>query len=147
MHRIPPYIQELINQTDPAEDYLVPMKQPYVYYRFTRLIKAAGLPHISFHDLRHVYASVMALLHVPDKYAQERGGWKTDAVMKKVYTHTFSPERQKVDNMIDTYFEEQFGIADSDMPAGYATWLHNIGRQDTPELREKYSAFMKSIQT
>ena len=146
MHRIPPYIRELIDQTDPAEDYLVPMKQPYVYYRFIRLIKAAGLPHISFHDLRHVNASVMALLHVPDKYAQERGGWKTDAVMKRVYTHTFSPERQKVDTMIDTYFEEQFGISDSDLPAGYAAWLHNIGRQDTPELREKYSAFMKSIQ-
>ena len=66
--------------------------------------------------------------------------------MKRVYTHTFSPERQKVDTMIDTYFEEQFGISDSDLPAGYAAWLHNIGRQDTPELREKYSAFMKSIQ-
>lgn len=145
MHRIPPYIRELIDQTDPTEDYLVPMTRAQVYFRFTRLIKAAGIQHISFHDLRHVNASVMALLHVPDKYAQERGGWKTDAVMKRVYTHTFSPERRKVDAMIDNYFEEQFMIADSDLPDGYAAWLHDIGEQDTPELRKKYSAFMKSI--
>lgn len=36
---------------------------------------------------------MMALLQVPDKYAQERGGWKSDQVMK-------------VDNMMDGYFKE-----------------------------------------
>lgn len=61
---------------------------------------------MTFHDLRHESASIMALLRVPDKYALERGGWKSDKVMKKVYTHTFSDERQKVDNIIDGYFEE-----------------------------------------
>ncbi len=47
----------------------------------------------------------MALLRVPDKYAMERGGWKTDQVMKKVYTHTFSDERERVDELVDSYFE------------------------------------------
>jgi hypothetical protein len=46
----------------------------------------------------------MALLRIPDKYAQERGGWKTDEVMKKVYTQTFSEEREKVDDTVDSYF-------------------------------------------
>lgn len=102
-HRIPPYIKQLINQVN--GDALVPLNSRQIYYRFTKLLKDAGLPHMSFHDLRHVNASVMALLHVPDKYAMERGGWKTDSTMKKVYTHTFSPERQKVDDLIDGYFE------------------------------------------
>ena len=47
----------------------------------------------------------MALLRIPDKYAQERGGWKSDYIMKKVYTQTFPEERVKVDNTIDHYFE------------------------------------------
>ena len=47
----------------------------------------------------------MAKLNIPEKYAMERGGWKTDTVMKRVYTHTFSNERIKVDNIIDEYFE------------------------------------------
>lgn len=40
----------------------------------------------------------MAMLRNPNMYAMERGGWKTDKVMKKVYTHTFSDERAKVGN-------------------------------------------------
>ena len=56
-----------------------------IYNKFSRLLKKYGLPHMAFHDLRHVNDSVMALLRVPDKYAQERGGWKSDHVMKKVY--------------------------------------------------------------
>jgi len=48
----------------------------------------------------------MAILHIPDKYAQERGGWKTDHVMKKVYQNTFSSERKKVDSIIDAYFDK-----------------------------------------
>lgn len=145
MHRMPAYIQELISRTDPQEDRLVPMTRSQVYFRFTRLIEKAGLKPMTYHDLRHVNASVMALLQVPDKYAQERGGWKTDAVMKKVYTHTFGQERQRVDNMIDEYFEEQIGITEPDIPEGYMAWLRNIGHQDTLELREKYAAFMAEI--
>ena len=145
MHRLPAYIQELISQTDPQEDRLVPMTRSQVYFRFTRLIEKAGLKPMTYHDLRHVNASVMALLQVPDKYAQERGGWKTDTVMKKVYTHTFGQERQRVDNMIDEYFEGQIGIAEPNLPEGYASWLRTIGRQDTLELREKYAAFMAEI--
>ena len=61
---------------------------------------------ITFHDLRHINASLMAVLKIPDKYAQERGGWKTDHIMKSVYTETFSEERQKVDEIIDGYFEQ-----------------------------------------
>ncbi|WP_276925469.1 tyrosine-type recombinase/integrase [Eisenbergiella massiliensis] len=145
MHRMPVYIQELISRTDPQEDRLVPMTRSQVYFRFVKLIEKAGLKPMTYHDLRHVNASVMALLQVPDKYAQERGGWKTDAVMKKVYTHTFGQERQRVDNMIDEYFEEQIGITEPDIPEGYMAWLRNIGRQDTLELREKYAAFMAEI--
>nr|DAD89712.1 MAG TPA: Integrase [Siphoviridae sp. ctWDo30] len=105
--KIPEYIQNLIDATDPNEDYLVPMSGAAIYNRFVRILKKNGLPHMSFHDLRHVNASVMALLRVPDKYAQERGGWKTDQVMKKVYVQTFSENREEVDQLIDSFFERK----------------------------------------
>ncbi|MCR5706838.1 MAG: site-specific integrase, partial [Ruminococcus sp.] len=56
------------------------------------------------HDLRHLNASIMLMLGVPDKYAMERGGWSTDNVLKSVYQQTFSSERRKIDKMIDGYF-------------------------------------------
>jgi hypothetical protein len=49
-------------------------------------------------------ASVMLALNVPDKYAMERGGWSNTATLKNVYQETFTPEREKVDNIIDNYF-------------------------------------------
>ena len=101
-HRIPDYIKTLINQVD--GDYLVPLSGIKVYKEWMKLQKANGMSPITFHDLRHLNASVMAVLRIPDKYAQERGGWKTDDVMKKVYTQTFSEERVKVDDKMDTYF-------------------------------------------
>ena len=59
---------------------------------------------ITFHDLRHLNASVMLMLGVPDKYAMEHGGWSTDCILKNVYQQTFSSERKKVDKIIDGYF-------------------------------------------
>ena len=97
-HRIPPYIKQLIENID--GDILVPFKSWELSHKWTQLLKKNGLPHMTFHDLRHVNASVMALLRIPDKYAQERGGWKSDKIMKKVYQQTFSDERERVDDVI-----------------------------------------------
>ena len=104
-HKMPSYIMDLINATDPEEDKIVPMKELTLRKKFQRLLAENNLPKMTFHDLRHVNASVMALLQIPDKYAQERGGWKSDHVMKRTYTHTFSAERQTFDALIDNYYE------------------------------------------
>ena len=101
-HKIPLYIKGLIDKVE--GDILVPMSGNALYKKWIRLQDRHGIDHITFHDLRHLNASIMALLRVPDKYAQERGGWKSDAVMKKVYMQTFSEERERVDDTIDDYF-------------------------------------------
>ena len=102
-HRMPKRIKELIEQVE--GDILVPIKPKSLLYQFRKHLRAHDLEEITFHDLRHVNASLMAMLHIPDKYAQERGGWKTDNIMKSVYTETFSQERQRVDDIVDGYFE------------------------------------------
>ncbi len=106
-HRIPKRIKALIEELPPDQDRLVTLSGQAVGARWRRLQeRSADWDPITFHDLRHVNASVMAMLHVPDKYAQERGGWKTDRVMKSVYQNTFSRERVSVDNLVDNYFDE-----------------------------------------
>lgn len=102
MHKMPKYIKDLIDQIE--GDVIVPFTYSQLYHRFQSILEKNSIQHMSFHDLRHVNASVMAMLRIPDKYAQERGGWKTDHVMKSVYTHTFSDERKIVDETIDNYF-------------------------------------------
>lgn len=103
--QIPTYIRSLIDQLPPEQNEIVTLTGKAIYDRWSKLLAKNNLPHMTFHDLRHLNASVMAQLGIPDKYAQERGGWKSDAVMKSVYQHTFSAARQEVDKKIDAFFE------------------------------------------
>lgn len=103
-HRMPTHVRELISQVN--GDVIVDMPAKTILRHFRACLKRSGLPEMTFHDLRHVNASVMAALKIPDVYAQERGGWKTDHIMKTVYTEVFTAERQKVDKIIDGYFEK-----------------------------------------
>ncbi len=141
-HEIPEYIQELIDKADPNTEELVTLSGNAIYRRFTRLLEKNGVPHMSFHDLRHMNASVMAMLRIPEKYAMERGGWKTDKVMKKVYTHTFSDERMKVDAVIDDYFEKALGIKEDVDQKKYHAWLTLYDKPDTDESIDEFKKYL-----
>lgn len=105
---LPPYIRRLIEQRqqDAAgeDSFLVDQTRSQIYGRWQTVCRQNDLD-LSFHDLRHMNASVMLALNVPEKYAMERGGWKTPNVMKNVYQHTFTAERRSIDARIDGYFE------------------------------------------
>lgn len=104
--RLPEYIFSLINALPQEQEYLVTLSGQAIYKRFSRLLEKNNMQHIAFHDLRSINASVMHMLGVPDKYAMERGGWETDAILKSVYQQTFSTERVKVDEKIDNFFNQ-----------------------------------------
>lgn len=61
---------------------------------FDRLQKAAGLPCIRFHDLRHTVASLMLARNVPAKVVQERLGHSSVMVTLDTYSHV-SPGMQR----------------------------------------------------
>lgn len=103
--RIPPYIMELIQRQSRKNEYIVTYKRNSLYGRLSRLCEQCGLPHYRFHDLRHVQASVMLLLNVPDKYAMERMGHASNNMLKNVYQHTMKKKSEEVADMVDNYFE------------------------------------------
>lgn len=144
-HKIPPYIQSLIDQLPPDQEYLVTWDGNKLYKRWSRILKNNNLPHMTFHDLRHVNASVMALLQIPDKYAMERGGWKTDSTMKGTYTHTFSKARKDVDQIIDNYFEKQISGSEKEPKSKERNFLDDMGltEEELQKVKE-YAAFIKS---
>ena len=101
---LPDYIMSLINALPEDQEYITLIKDHALYMRFTRLLERKGVQHMSFHDLRHLNASIMLMLGIPDKYAMERGGWSTNSTLKNVYQHTFSTERKAADKKINDYF-------------------------------------------
>ena len=107
-HKMPDKIKELIEQVD--GDVIVPYPPSYLLRKLKRCLAAHNVTEISFHDLRHVSASIMAVLRIPDKYCMERGGWASDNIMKRVYMETFSEERENADKKVNDYFKTKLNI-------------------------------------
>ena len=103
-----PDMLSMINNTIPMQNYrlsgenqpLVTMKAHKIRYEFEKLKLG-----ISFHDLRHLYASIMLnILNVPPKIVQVDGGWNTPVVLNKVYSQSFNSARQAANKARDDYF-------------------------------------------
>ena len=140
MHRIPPYIKQLIDQVD--GDKLVPAPRNTIYKRFCSLLRKNGLPHMTFHDLRHVNASVMSFLGIPTEYAMDRGGWSSPQVMQGTYMQIYNSERTKVDNTIDNYFEQEL-LNKKEVDAKYNAWLVLFNKEDSEESQAEYTSFLQ----
>lgn len=104
---VPDYLNKLIEAVphESDEDFIVPVNYQIIRKHLRKLAKENGYT-LTFHDLRHLNASIMLMLGVPDKYAMERGGWSTTDTLKAVYQHTFSDERKHVDELIDGFFAD-----------------------------------------
>lgn len=103
---LPPYIKGLIDAQPRKGDFIIPDSRRAINSRFTYWAEKAGIKHYRFHDLRHVNASVMLALNVPDKYAMRRMGHATNNMLKTVYQHTMSEKELEVNAAVDGYFEK-----------------------------------------
>lgn len=138
MHRIPSYIKSLIDKVE--GDYLVQLSGKAISNRFTYMLKKNNLPHMSFHDLRHVNASVMSFLAIPTEYAMDRGGWSSPKVMQGTYMQIYDSERIKVDNTIDSYFEAELFVSEK-TDEKYKAWLTLFDKTDCEKSKKEYQNF------
>lgn len=89
---IPEYIANLIRK----QGFIYNGYPNVLYVKLTQMQDKLGIPHFSFHKMRHFFASYMHNLGYSDKQIQDMGGWKTDRVMKTVYTHAMEMEKAKI---------------------------------------------------
>lgn len=85
--------------------FIIKLRPDIITQRFERIIKHLGLPRFRFHDLRHYNASIMLALGIPDKYAMKRMGHATNNMLKTVYQHTLENEEEKINAIVDEYFD------------------------------------------
>ena len=102
----PPYILNLIKQQERTGERIIQVAPHTIHSRMARAAKAAGVPSVGLHALRHQNASIMLALNIPDKYAMKRGGWASPKTMKNVYQHTLDDFELQAAAAIDQYFEE-----------------------------------------
>lgn len=73
------------NTEEPAEE-VFPHDGRYLRRAFTKAVKAAGLAPFRFHDLRHTFASRLAMQGANDRTLMALGGWRSPAMLTR-YAH------------------------------------------------------------
>jgi len=68
---------------------------------FERLIKAAGVPKIRFHDLRHTHATMLLAQGVHAKVISERLGHSNIKTTLDIYSHVLPNMQEEAANQID----------------------------------------------
>ena len=102
---LPPYIYDLIQKIPHKEptDFIVNMSYQTINGHFKKIMENAGY-NITFHKLRHEFATTLNDLGIPSNYIQKLGGWSTDNIMKSVYTHTTFSMENECQNKINDFF-------------------------------------------
>lgn len=97
----------------PDDDYVISINPGRVSDRFIKLKKRIGYD-VRFHDLRHYFASIGAVIGIPDTYLSMFGGWRPDSpVMKNVYQNVISDERTKFASIMTNHFSSVISAHES----------------------------------
>jgi integrase len=64
-----------------------PVHPDYASTVFDRLVKASGLPRITFHGMRHTHATILLAKGLPVKVVSERLGHATVQITLDTYGH------------------------------------------------------------
>src|SRR6266568_9286810 len=75
-----------------------------IWYLFKKVLKAAGLPDVRFHDLRHGAATVLLAAKVDLKVVSELLGHSSVAVTADIYGHVLPEMQQEVVKKMDDLF-------------------------------------------
>lgn len=99
---VPDQLIELLGDGCP-EDFVYARTPGAIDRAFITLRNRLGLS-CRFHDLRHYAASIMHALNIPDAYIMERGGWKSDGILKSVYRNSISEQSRKFQGVANDHF-------------------------------------------
>ena len=83
-----------------------PWKPDTFSSEFLARIKASGLPKVTFHGLRHSYASISLRAGTPLKVVSEMLGHTTTAITADLYTHVLGNLKAEAADRLDAIFDD-----------------------------------------
>ena len=103
---VPHQVIELIGNGKP-EDYVTHYTPTGLTNAFRKHRISLGIENIRLHDLRHFYASIGAVLGVPDIYVADFGGWRRgSSVLKQTYQNVMTEESDRYSAMMSEHFSD-----------------------------------------
>lgn len=101
----PKEVIELLGTGDP-EEYIIGYNPNTISKMFIKLRDNMGID-VRFHDLRHYFASIGNILHIPDTVLADFGGWEHNSpVMKKVYQGNIKDISDGYARKMNKYFSD-----------------------------------------
>lgn len=98
---LPDFVMKMLNDIPgDGNARICNMNPNTITSNFNRLLHRHDLPMMSFHSLRHYWASV-AHLNMPDSYVMANGGWSSMDTPRKVYIKIQDAENAKLSKKMD----------------------------------------------
>lgn len=98
-------LYEALSAVENKTGRVVPEHPATMLSRINRACRDAGVPEVGCHGLRHSFASLCHILHVPAAVAMEIGGWADRATMDRIYTHVSKRTKTSYENTFTEYFK------------------------------------------
>lgn len=102
-----PELQKALEAVPEAErnGKLVVCSPALVNRRVNSACRAAGVPEVGTHGLRHSFASLAYHLGLSELETMELGGWSDAGTMRKIYTHLSQKDKAKAQNKMAEFFK------------------------------------------
>ena len=98
-------LYEALKAVENKTGRVVPEHPATMLSRINKACREAGVPEVGCHGLRHSFASLCHILHVPTAVAMEIGGWSDRATMDRIYTHVSKRTKSSYENAFTDYFK------------------------------------------
>lgn len=90
---------------DERTGHLVTCSPNTVPVLINRACRAAGVPEVGTHGLRHSFASLAYHLGLSELETMELGGWSDAGTMRKIYTHLSKQDKAKAQNKMAEFYK------------------------------------------
>ena len=106
----PPEVMELLkNQIRAKDEPIIPYTPQQIRARFETIRKKAGCEGITFHALRHYFATYCHSQNIPDKTIAKIGGWESIETLQRIYQHSTPQRENELSVLMAKHFKEMSG--------------------------------------
>lgn len=102
---LPDFLLDMLGTGFP-EEFIIDLKPSGISSEYRRLRLKLGLD-ITFHQLRHYFASIAKVLDIPDNFAANLGGWRNGSkVLQSVYQNNIVSMNEVYAQKINRHLED-----------------------------------------
>lgn len=99
-----PRLVELLKEAEHVGEYVVEANPNSIRAASSKICRAANLPEVGTHGLRHSFCSLAYKLGISEKVTMQLGGWSDYNTMRKIYTHIAKTDIDESVQQIKNFF-------------------------------------------